>query len=197
MYETLVTLLLNAKKNDQAMAIIEKGLAKFPSSIKLKDAQGTAFYQSGNTDKFVTNLKEQLSKNSNDATNWYNLGVMQAKSPGMSADAETSFKKAIELKPDMSNAHQNLVYTIIGDDQKMVDEINALRKTNADEATKKIQERKNRFERALPYAEKWYKVDPNNIDAVTMLKEIYAVTKNHAKMTEMKAKQAELEAKGK
>lgn len=195
LYETLTTLLLNAKKNDEAAAIIEKGLAKYPNNTKLKDAQGTAYYQSGNTDKFVATLKEQLAKNPNDATNWYNLGVMQSKNPATSADAETSFKKAIELKPDMANAHQNLVYTIIGDDSKIVEEINALRKTNADEATKKIQIRKDRFAKALPYAEKWYQVDPNNIDAVSTLKEIYAVTKNAAKVAEMKAKEAELQAK--
>ncbi|GAB0157223.1 hypothetical protein CHRYSEOSP005_24940 [Chryseobacterium sp. Alg-005] len=195
LYETLTTLLLNAKKNDEAAAIIEKGLAKFPNNVKLKDAQGTAYYQSGNTDKFIATLKEQLAKNPNDATNWYNLGVMQSKNPATSADAEVSFKKAIELKPDMVNAHQNLVYTIIGDDSKIVEEINALRKTNADEATKKIQIRKDRFAKALPYAEKWYQADPNNIDAVSTLKEIYAITKNTAKVAEMKAKEAELQAK--
>jgi cytochrome c-type biogenesis protein CcmH/NrfG len=27
----------------------------------------------------MANLKEQLAKNPNDATNWYNLGVLQAK----------------------------------------------------------------------------------------------------------------------
>lgn len=37
LYETLTTLLLNAKKNDEALAIIEKGLAKFPNNAKLKE----------------------------------------------------------------------------------------------------------------------------------------------------------------
>ncbi|RXM51165.1 tetratricopeptide repeat protein [Chryseobacterium sp. CH25] len=194
LYETLSLLLLNAKKPNEALVIIEKGLVKYPNSAKLKESQTTAYLQSGNMDKFVTNLKEQLAKNPNDPTNWYNLGVMQAKTPATVNDALESFKKAIELKPDFANAYQNLVYTTIGDDSKVVTEINALRKDKPDEATKLIDARKERFAKALPFAESWYKVDPKNIDAVSTLKEIYLVTKNLDKVKEMKAKEAELSA---
>ncbi|MBP2615480.1 hypothetical protein [Chryseobacterium jejuense] len=194
LYETLSLLLLNAKKANEALVIIEKGLAKYPNNAKLKESQTTAYLQSGNMDKFVTNLKEQLAKNPNDATNWYNLGVMQAKTPATVNDALESFKKAIELKPDFANAYQNLVYTTIGDDSKIVADINALRKDKPDEATKLIDARRERFAKALPFAESWYKVDPKNIDAVSTLKEIYVVTKNLDKVKEMKAKEAELSA---
>lgn len=197
LYETLASLLLTAKKNDEALALTEKGLAKFPNSTKLKEAQGTALYQSGNNDKFLQNLKELLAKNPNDAVNWYNLGVLQSKNPATAADAIVSYKKALELKPDMSNAYQNLIFTVIGDDNKTVEEINALRKSNPDKATELIEARKERFGKALPYAEKWYQMEPNNIDTVVMLKDIYGVTKNQAKMAEMKAKEAELNAKAK
>ncbi|WP_294249573.1 tetratricopeptide repeat protein [uncultured Chryseobacterium sp.] len=194
LYETLATLLMNAKKNDEALALIDKGLAKFPNNAKLKEYQGTALYASGNTDKFMANLKEQLAKNPNDATNWYNLGVLQAKNPETSAEAVASFQKAIELKPDFSNAYQNLVYTVIGDDEKAVTDINGLRKTKPDEATKLIEARKERFGKAVPYAEKWYQAVPNDLTAVQVLKDVYNTTKNTAKYNEMKAKEAELKA---
>ncbi len=197
LYETLSSLLLNAKKSNEALVIIEKGLAKFPNNAKLKEAQTTAYLQSGNTDTFVTGLKEQLAKNPNDATNWYNLGVMQAKTPATTNDALESFKKAIELKPDFAEAYQNLVYTTIGDDGKVVADINALRKDKPDEASKLIDARRERFTKALPFAEGWYKVAPKSIDAVTTLKEIYVVTKNIDKVKEMKAKEAELSAAAK
>lgn len=196
LYETLSSLLLNAKKSNEALAIIEKGLAKYPNNAKLKEAQTTAYLQSGNTDKFVSGLKEQLAKNPNDATNWYNLGVMQAKTPATVNDALESFKKAIELKPDFADAHQNLVYTTIGDDATVVGQINALRKDKPDEASKLIDARRERFAKALPYAEGWYKAAPKSLDAVTALKEIYVVTKNMDKVKEMKAKEAELTAAG-
>lgn len=195
LYETLSTLLINAKKNDEALALIEKGLAKFPNSTKLKEYQGSALYASGNTDKFMQNLKEQLAKNPNDATNWYNLGVLQAKNPATANEAIASFQKAIDLKPDFANAYQNLVYAAIGDDEKAVTEINALRKTKPDDATKLIEARKERFNKAIPYAEKWYQTMPNDINAVQTLKDMYNTTRNTAKFSEMKAKEAELQAK--
>lgn len=199
LYETLSTLLLNAKKNDEALAIIEKGLAKFPNSTKLKEYQGSALYASGNTDKFLLNLKEQLTKNPNDATNWYNLGVLQSKNPATASEAITSFKKAIELGGNdaklMGNAYQNLVFTTIGDDDAAVKEINSLRKTNPDKATELIDARKAKFNQALPYAESWYKAQSENLDAVSTLKDIYSITKNQAKFNEMKAREAEIQAK--
>lgn len=199
LYETLSTLLLNAKKNDEALALIEKGLAKFPNNAKLKEYQGSALYATGNTDKFLTNLKEQLAKNPNDATNWYNLGVLQAKTPATEAEAIASFQKAIELAGTntalLNNAYQNLVYTSLGDDAKAVESINALRKSDPDKATTLIEARKERFNKALPYAEKWHQTNPENMDAITTLREIYGITKNQAKATEMKAKEAALQAK--
>lgn len=195
LYETLATLLLNDKKNDEALAIIEKGLAKFPNNAKLKEYQGSALYASGNTDKFMQNLKEQLAKNPNDATNWYNLGVLQSKNPETANEAIASFQKAIELKPDFANAYQNLVYTVIGDDDKAVNEINAVRKTKPDEATKLIEARKERFTKAIPYGEKWLQAMPNDITAVQVMKDVYNTTKNTPKYNEMKAKETELQAK--
>lgn len=194
LYETLSTLLLNAKKNDEALAIIEKGLAKYPNNAKLKEYQGSALYASGKTDQFMANLKEQLAKNPSDATNWYNLGVLQSKNPATVNDAIASFTKALELNPKMSNAHMNLVYTAIGDDAKAVEEINGLRKTNPDKATELIEARKERFNKALPYAEKWYQAEPNNIDAVQILKDVYQMLRNQPKAAEMKAKEAALQA---
>ncbi|KFF01604.1 tetratricopeptide repeat protein [Chryseobacterium luteum] len=197
LYETLTTLLMNAKKPNEALVIIEKGLAKFPNNAKLKEAQATAYYDSGNTEKFIGALKEQLAKNPTDATNWYNLGVMQSKNPATVEDAIASFKKAIEIKPDFDNAYQNLVYIVIGDDSKTVEQINATRKEKPEEATKLIDARKERFAKALPYAEAWYKAAPENLDALTALKETYIITKNIDKIKDLKAKEAELKAKAK
>lgn len=201
LYETLSTLLLNAKKNDEALAIIEKGLAKYPNNAKLKEYHGSALYATGKTDQFMTNLKEQLAKNPNDATNWYNLGVLQSKNPATEGDAIASFNKAIELAANdtklKDNAYQNLVYTAIGDDDKAVKEINAIRKSDPDKATTLIEARKERFNKALPHAEKWYQASPNNLDAVGVLKDVYGMLKNQAKVAELKAKEAELQAKAK
>ncbi|MEG2334767.1 hypothetical protein [Chryseobacterium sp.] len=90
------------------------------------------------------------------------------------------------MKPGFSNAHMNLVYAVIGDEDAAVKKINE---------TKLIEQRRARFAKALPYAENWYKLQPENIDAVSTLKDIYTVTKNTEKAAALKTKLAELEAK--
>ena len=173
------------------MVLIEKGLKKFPTNAKLAELQGTAYYKAGKTNEFVSNLKAQLAKNPNDANNWYNLGVLQSKDPATVAEALASYKKALEIKPDLVQAHQNLTYLTMGDDAKAIDDYEAARKAGkTDLANKIIEARRARLAATLPYAEKWYQYDSNNVDAVSLLKGLYLSTKNEAKYKEFKDKEA-------
>ena len=198
LYETTAALMVEADRNDDALAIIEKGLKKFPASTRLTELQGTAYYKSGKMDQFVANLKTQIQKNPNDANTWYNLGVLQSKDPATQADAIASWKKAVEIKPDLIMAHQNLTYTTMGDDAKAIDDYNAARKAGKiDQANKIMDARRARLAAALPFAEKWYQYDPNNVDVVNLLKGLYLSGKNEAKYQEFKAKEAAMKASGK
>ena len=195
LYETISALYIETEKYNDALASIDQGLKKFPDNAKLSELQGTAYHRSGKTDEFVTNLKAQLAKNPNDKTNWYNLGVLQSKDPAQKEEALASYKKAIELDPKFTMAYQNITFLLMGDDKKSIDDYNNLRKAGKmDEANKVLEDRRNRFSQALPYAEKWYAADPNNIDSVSLLKGLYQSTKNEAKAAEFKAKEAALAA---
>jgi tetratricopeptide (TPR) repeat protein len=198
LYETKASLLIDADQGEEAIAFIQKALAKFPNNAKLAELQGTAYYKSGKMDDFLANLKTQIAKNPTDANNWYNLGVLQSKNPDTEKDAIESFKKAVELKPNFAQAYQNLTFVTMGDDGKAVDDYNAARKAGKTaEATKIIEERRARLTAALPYAEKWYQSDPENIEAVVLLKGLYQSNKNDAKFQEFKAKEAAMQAAGK
>lgn len=195
LYETTSALLIESGKSDEALLLIEKGLKKFPTSAKLTELQGTAYFKSGKMDEFVGNLKTQIAKNPNDANAWYNLGVLQTKNPATEAEGIASFKKAVELKPDMFQAWQNLTYTTMGDDAKSIDDYNAAKKAGKMEVANKIIEaRRLRLAAALPYAEKWYENDNKNADVVKLLKGLYQSTKNDAKYQEFKAKEAAMSA---
>ena len=195
LYETNAALLIEANRYDEALALIKKGLEKFPTSSKLTELQGTAYFKSGKMDDFIGNIKTQIAKNPNDANAWYNLGVLERKNPATEADAIASYKKAVALKPDMVQAWQNLTYVTMGDDGKAIDEYNAAKKAGKAEAANKIIEaRRARLAATLPYAEKWYQNDTNNIDVVKLLKGLYLSGKNEAKFQEFKKKEAEMAA---
>ena len=194
LYETTASLLLDSERADDALTLIEKGMKKFPNNTKLVELQGTAYFKAGKTNEFTNSLKALLVKNPTDATNWYNLAVLQSKDPATATDAVASYKKAVELKPNFAQAWQNLTYLTMGDDGKAIDDYNVAKKAGKTElANKIIEARRARLAAALPYAEKWYQSDMNNVDVVSLLKGLYLSVKNDAKFKEFKAKEAALQ----
>lgn len=198
LYETNLGLMVDAGKYDDAIALAEKGIQKFPKNNKFSELQGMAYYKSGKTDQFMGSLKDLVAKNPQDKISWYNLGVLASKDPAKAAEAEGYFKKTLEIDPNYSAANQNLAYLMmdLDNDSKYIDQYNALRKAQKSaEANKIMDARRARFAKALPYAEKWYAADPNNVDAVSLLKGLYQTTHNEAKFQEFKAKEAALQKK--
>ena len=198
LYETTAALYLDAKKYDEALALIDKGLAKFPKSAKLSELKGTTYFKSGKMDQFINTLKEQVAKNPNDKVSWYNLGVLASKDPSKLDEAEGYFKKALEIDPAYKEALQGVVFNIyINSDDKAIDAIETARKAKKTELYNKLlNERRERFAKALPYAEKWYSLEPKNLEVVGLLKGLYQTTHNDAKFQEMKAVETALKASG-
>lgn len=193
LYEIQSVLLMDLEKYDDAIAVADKGIKKFPNNSKLAQTQSLAYYKAGKTDQFVATLQALLAKNPNDATNWYNLGVIYSKDASKQKEAEDAFGKALQLDPNNKLALVNMIYFQMGDDSKTVDSYNALRKAGKiDEANKVMEKRRARFTKALPYAEKLYALDPKDVDNVTLLKSFYMSTQNTAKYNEFKAIEAEL-----
>ena len=196
LFETAAALYVDGKKYDEALALIDKGLAKFPKSAKLSDLKGTTYFKSGKMDQFMSNLKEQVEKNPSDKVSWYNLGVLASKDPSKLAEAEGYFKKSLEIDPAYKEALQGVIFNIyINGDDKAIEAIDAARKAKKTELFNKLLgERRERFAKALPFAEKWYSVEPKNIEVVTLLKGLYQTTHNDVKFQEMKAVEAALKA---
>ncbi len=200
LYESAVALMLEQERYDEAINYAQKGIDKFPKNSKLSELKGLAYYRSGRTDEFIASLKEVVAKNPKDKISWYNLGVIASKDPSKKEEAIGYFKKSIEIDPNYALAYQNLTFLTmdIDNDQKHIDQYNALRKEGKmNEANKVMEARRERFAAAVPYAEKWYQAAPNDLDAVGLLKSLYQSTKNEVKFQEFKAKEAALQAKQK
>lgn len=194
LYETAAALYVDGQKYDEALSLIDKGLAKFPKSAKLSELKGTVYYKSGKMDQFMANLKDQVAKNPNDKVSWYNLGVLASKDPSKLAEAEGYFKKSLEIDPNYKEGLQGIVFNIyINGDDKAIKEIDAARKAKKTELFNKLlAERREKLGKAIPYAEKWYAIDSKNIEVVSLLKSLYQTAHNDVKYQEMKAAEAAL-----
>lgn len=191
LYEVAASLLFEQKRYDEAGKLAEEGLKKFPKNQSLSQTQSNSYFKSGKTDEFINNLKTKITSNPNDKESLYNLGVMLSKDPAKQAEAEATFKKLVDIDPKFPNAMNNLVFAILGEDEAAINQYRDLKKAGKiDEANKVLEQRRARFQKALPFAEKMYANDPNNKEVVTLLKGMYMTTQNTAKYNEFKAKEA-------
>ena len=199
LYETQAALLVDNSNYDEALKVIDAGLKKFPKSTKLSELRGTAYYKSGNTDEFFNSLKEAVAANPQDKASWYNMAVLASKDETRKAEAEGYFKKSLEIDPNYIPALQGIFYNVyMGDDAAVIESAEKARKSGKmDEFNKILEERRARFAKGLPYVERWYNLEKDNLDVVSLLKGLYQTTRNDAKFKEFKAKEEALEAKNK
>lgn len=197
LYETQASLLVDSENYEEALKVIDKGMTKFPKSTKLSELRGTAYYKSGNTDEFFNSLKQAVATNPQDKASWYNMAVLASKDETKKADAESYFKKALEIDPNYIPALQGIFYNVyMGDDAAVIESAEKARKAGKmDEFNKILENRRARFAKGLPYVEKWYSLDQQNPDVVSLLKGLYQTTRNDAKYKEFKAKEDALQAK--
>lgn len=162
----------------------------------LKELQGLAYYKSGRTEEFISSLKQAVAKNPEDKTALYNLGVMLSKDPNKKSEAVSYFEKVISLDKKSTDAWQNLITLLIGDEEGFWNEYRPLRDSNKnkdiEKANKLMDDRKKRLLEAVSKAEEWHKSDPTNLDAIGRAKELYSALRNELKIKEFKAKEQAL-----
>lgn len=159
-----------------------------PNDTTLIIAEADLYLKAKDMAKYKELITEAVSKNPNDADLYYNLGVVSAE-----ADANEAIKyytKALEIKPDYVNANINLGLLMLKDEQKIVDKMNSLGTSAAD--NKKYDELKKQrdglYVKALPYFEKAHKDDADNQYVISTLATLYQALDRQADYKAMKAK---------
>ncbi len=182
-------------EKDKAIAAMETAKNENPNDVNLMQAEADMYYQMGDMQKYRALIEEVVAQNPNDAVLYYNLGVSSAELKEHDRAIEY-YKKAIELDPEMSNARINIAYVILNKEQPIVEEMNKLGMSKADQ--KKYDElakqRQDIYKEALPHLEKVLVNNPNNIEAARTIMNIHYQLNQNEKAEAMKAKIAEMEA---
>ncbi len=155
----------------KALEIIKEGRKEFPKSYSLLIDEANIYYKKGDNATFKIKLEEAIQLNPTEPTLYYNVGVMNMEQ-GKIDEAIKFFKKAIELKPDYSDAYNNIGAAIIEKVNPIVEEMN---KSLADfDKYDKLQEQQLEiYKEALPYYEKAYKLNNTSISIVQTLMGLY------------------------
>lgn len=181
-------------ENEKAAAAMKDARKENPDDLGLLISEANVMLKLDKRDEFKRLMEEATTKDPSNAELQYNLGVIAAEGDD-DESAMKYYKKAIELNPDYADAHNNMAVLILEKDQEIIEKMNALGTSAAD--NKKYDEYKLKrldiYKEALPYLETAFKLKPNIYTARTLMN-IYSAIDNTPKFKEMKAKVEELEA---
>lgn len=186
---------LTLKDNDKAIAALKDARAQNPDDIDIILSEANINYRMGNIDEFKKLLLIATEKDPNNAELQYNLGVISSESKD-SESAKKYYQKAIELDPNYTNAYINLSALILAREQPIIDEMNGLGSSSADDRRydQLRDERKSIYREAVPYLTKALEMDSNSINAAKTLMNIYSVLGETDKYKSLKAKVEALQA---
>lgn len=182
-------ILIQKGEIEKAKNALAEAKKESPKDVSLIVAEANLYL---NLDDYATykRLIEEAVKSTPDNPDlYYNLGVASMK-VNSNEEAEKYFLKAIELKPDYSDAYLNMGALILGDDQKIIDQMDKLGSSAKDnkryEELKK--ERNLLLAKALPYMEKAVEHGNNDLEILRTLMNIYYTLDMDDKYKSMKAR---------
>jgi tetratricopeptide (TPR) repeat protein len=160
----------------KALEVLEEGKDKFPGDYDLLLTLGNTYLKEGNNQGFVDAMKEAIAQDPNNEVLYYNIGVV-SNDLGMKDEAKAAYKKAIEIKPDYTDAYINLAAMVLGREKEINEEISALpiklNKKNRDKLKSLKNEKTGVYKEAITYLEGAYEYDKKNSVLLTTMKNIY------------------------
>ena len=181
-------------ENEKALAAMIDARNENPDDLGLIIAQAQMYLKMGNTEKFTALIDEASSKGSDDPEFLFNLGTLLAES-GNHTDAKKYYQKSIDMDPTYNYAYINMAFSVLAEESKIVEEMNGLGNTAAD--NKRYDELKEKredlYREAIPFFEKSLTLN-EDINVVTNLMNLYSVLGETDKYKALKAKKDAMEA---
>lgn len=183
--------------NDKAMALMTQARKENPEDVYLMRAEADMSYNMGDLKRYNQLMNQIVATDPDNPEIYFNLGVGSAEL-GEKENAVKYYEKALELSPDYEAALINMAVVKLSAEDKMVEEMNKLGNSAAD--NKRYDELKKQREKiyaeTVPYLERALKLKPNNPEVLRTLMNIYGQLGEDAKYNQVKTKIESLEKKG-
>ena len=179
---------------EKSIIFLEKAKSINPNDINLILLESNIKWEMGEVDEYQKLISKALEIEPNNVDLVFNLGVVNAEK-GNFDDAIKYYDTAIEIDSGYTKAYLNAAALILEREGPMIEEMNSLGMSTADYNRYdelKI-ERENLYKSAIPYLEKVYTLENDNLNAARTLKNIYSALGDTEKENEYKAIVAELE----
>ncbi|GIZ07695.1 tetratricopeptide repeat protein [Flavobacterium sp. UMI-01] len=188
-YKNIALILVQQKKTEEAKKIISEAKTLNPDDSSLALTEANLYLESNDFDMYKKLVSEILAKNPNDPDLLFNLGVVSANAKNKE-DAETYYKKAIEVNPNYMNAYINLVALKLEAETPINAEMNKLGTSEKDNKRYEVlkAEKKKIYQSVIPLLVKALEVDPKNQDIGNTLMSVYGALEMSAEKKALKEK---------
>ena len=188
-YKNMALILVQNGKVAEAKKAIAEARVANPEDKTLILTEANLYLDTKDFDTYKKLITEVLAQSPNDADLVFNLGVSSYNAKNL-VEAETYYKRAIEIKPDYVNAYLNLAILKLDADKKLFEEIQKLGNSEKDNKRYEVlkKQREAVFASALPYLEKASELDATNEEVKGTLLSVYRALEMTEKAKALKAK---------
>jgi hypothetical protein len=202
LYVVLSDIYRQEKDSVNALKVVRDGIQNYPNDLRLFLAETNIYLTFGNTPKALRNLTEAINKDSSNASVFFALGTIYDKLANDSTltneqrdmnfnKAIGAYQKATILKPDYFEPSYNLGALYVNRAATINDEANKLPLDQSAKYDELKKQADSYLEAATPFLERASQLQPNDLQTLYSLKQIYA---REGKNDKLKVVNAQIEA---
>ncbi|MBU2940145.1 tetratricopeptide repeat protein [Lacinutrix sp. C3R15] len=186
--KNLAFIYLNNGESEKALAAVQEARKMDPTDSNLILSEANLQYKNGNKETYKKLIEEAIQLDPENTDLIFNLGVVASEN-GEIEKAKEYYDKVISLEPKNVNALTNMAALILGQENALIDEMNGLGTSNADNIRydELKEKRTGLYESAIPYLEAVIEVEPNNSQVAKTLLNIYGAIGETEKLNAIKA----------
>lgn len=161
-------------QDDKAIAAYEDALAVNPDDVNLVLNKANLYFKLGDKDKFKELMAQASTMAPDNPDLLYNIGVINMEQ-GNLEEARKAYLKALEVDPKYVNAQLNLSTSYVNEGNSLIDEMNTLGNSRADNARfdELKQKKEDLFIKGSKILEEALKLNPGNESVLAQLKNLY------------------------
>lgn len=178
---------LSQGKTEEALTAVQAARKMNPTDSNLILSEANLHFKMGNKVVYKKLIEEALQLDPNNTDLVFNLGVVASEN-GDIAKAKEYYNKVIDMDPVYVNAQTNMAALILDEENTLIEEMNGLGTSNADNL--RYDELKSKrtglYQNAIPYLEAVLKIQPKNTEVAKTLLNIYGAIGDTVKEKEVK-----------
>ncbi len=158
-------------RDDEAFALIQKAKKEEPNNIDLIIGEANYYLKKDDQKGFTEAMKRAYELDPKNPDYAYNVAIGYMKQKQYDK-AREYFQKALNIDPKYKNALYGLALVELAGEDALVEEIN--KNLNNDRKYNELKKKQlDMYKKALPYLEKYYQIDSNDLNVVRTLMNLY------------------------